>query len=312
VRRIADRLVIAGVGLIGGSLAAALKSHGAVGEVIGIGRTRENLRIAKQRGLIDRIATDPVEAARDADMLVVATPVQAIAPLVALMAHALPPRAVITDAGSVKAPVVAAVERALGRQAARFCGSHPIAGTESSGAAAARADLLAGARCILTPTARTAASTRRHVRTLWEAAGMRVEEMPARLHDRLLARVSHLPHVIAYALVNAVADAERDHGRRLLSYAGGGFGDSTRVAASSPEMWRDICVANRDEVLRAIDDFLPALARLRDAIEVGDRDTLEAELARAQSVRRRLAAMPRPAPRRGTVTRLSTARARKP
>ena len=311
MRRIADRLVVAGVGLIGGSLAAALKARGAVGEVVGIGRTRENLRVAKQRGIIDRIATDPIEAVRDADVLVVATPVAAIAPLIASLAHALPARAVITDAGSVKGPVVAAVERALGRGAARFCGSHPIAGTEHSGAAAARTDLLTGARCILTPTPRTAAATRRHVRTLWEAAGMRVEEMSASLHDRMLARVSHLPHVVAYALVNAVADAERDGGRRLLGYAGGGFGDGTRVAASSPEMWRDICLANRDEVLRAIDDFVPALARLRDAIEVGDRETLEAELTRAQTVRRRLAAMPRALPRRGSVTRLATVRARK-
>ncbi len=311
MRRIADRLVIAGVGLIGGSLAAALKTRGAVGEIVGIGRTRENLRIAKQRGLIDRIATDPGEAVRDADMLVIATPVQTIAPLVAALARSLPARAVITDAGSVKAPVVAAVERTLGNRAGRFCGAHPIAGTEHAGAAAARVDLLVGARCILTPSPRTAAATRRHVRALWEAAGMRVEEMSPALHDRMLARVSHLPHVVAYALVNAVADGERDHGRRLLGYAGGGFGDGTRVAASSPEMWRDICIANRDEVLHAIDDFLPALTRLRDAIEIGDRESLEAELARAQAVRRRLAATPRAAAARATVTRLSTARARR-
>ena len=165
----------------------------------------------------------------------------------------------ITDAGSVKAPIVAAVERALGKNAARFCGSHPIAGTEHSGAAAARADLLVGARCILTPTTRTAAATRRHVRTLREAAGMHVEEMPARVHDRLLARVSHLPHVLAYALVNAVADADRDH-------AGGSSPTPAAASATAPasrralpEMWRDFCIANRDEVLR--DRRVPAGAR---------------------------------------------------
>src|SRR5207248_871513 len=197
--------------------------------------------------------------------------------------------AIVTDAGSVKVPVVAAVERILGDTTPRFCGSHPIAGTEHSGAGAAMPDLLEGRRCILTPGTRTAVMARRRVQALWEAAGMLVEEMPAATHDRIFALVSHLPHVAAFALVNAVADMDRQGGRRALAYAAGGFKDWTRIAASSPEMWRDICVANREELLRALDAFGGALERLRAAIAVGDGAAVAAELARAQTTRRRLA-----------------------
>jgi len=296
VRRVADRLVIAGVGLIGGSLAMALRARGAVGEVIGLGRSAENLRVARRRGIIDRAERDPERAARGADLVVVAVPVQTIAPVVGALSRTLPSSAVVTDAGSVKAPVLAAVERILGDTASRFCGSHPVAGTEHSGAAAALPALLEGRRCVLTPGAHTTAATKRRVHALWEAAGMRVEEMPAATHDRIFALVSHLPHVAAFALVNAVADADRHGGRRALTYAAGGFKDWTRIAASSPEMWRDICLANRDELLRAVDAFGVAVERLRDAIVIGDGAAIAAELARAQTTRRRIApaAAPRP------------------
>lgn len=294
MKRIADRLLIAGVGLIGGSLALALRARGAVGEVVGFGRSAENLRIARRRGIIDRAERDPVRAARGADMVVVAVPVQAIVSVIGALAPALPRTALITDAGSVKAPVISAVERVLGDTAGRFCGSHPIAGTEHSGAAAALPDLLEGGRCIVTPGTRTAAPTRRRIQALWEAAGMRVEEMPAPAHDRIFALVSHLPHVAAFALVNAVADADRQGARRALAYAAGGFKDWTRIAASSPEMWRDICLANREEVLRAMDGFSAAFDRVRDAITLGDGDAIAAELARAQLTRRRLSAAQQP------------------
>lgn len=288
MKRVADRLLIAGVGLIGGSLAMALRAHGLVGEVVGFGRSAENLRVARRRGIIDRAERDPERAARAADLVVVTVPVQAIAPVLGALVPGLPPTAIITDAGSVKAPVVAAAERVLGESAGRFCGSHPIAGTEHSGAAAALPDLLEGRRCIITPSARTTSVTRKRVHALWEAAGMRVEEMPPRAHDRVFALVSHLPHVAAYALVNAVADADRSGTRRALAYAAGGFKDWTRIAASSPEMWRDICLANRDEVLAAIDGFGAALERLRVAIAQGDGSAIMAELTRAQTTRRRL------------------------
>jgi len=295
VRRVADRLVIAGVGLIGGSLGLALRARDAVGEVIGFGRSASNLRIALRRGLIDRAERDPVRAARDADLVLVAVPVQAIAPVIGALAPNLPASAIVTDAGSVKGPVVAAAARILGAGAGRFCGSHPIAGTELSGARAARVHLLEGQRCVLTPTASTAPLTRRRVRTFWEAAGMRVEEMAPAAHDRIFALVSHLPHVAAYALVNAVADADKGRGRRALAYAAGGFKDWTRIASSSPEMWRDICLANRTELLRALERFASAYDRLRHAIELGDGEAIAAELDRAQAIRRRLGA---PAARR--------------
>jgi prephenate dehydrogenase len=290
VKRVADRLLIAGVGLIGGSLAMALRARGAVGEVVGFGRSVENLRIARRRGLIDRAERDPARAARGVDLVLVAVPVQATASVVGALVGALPPRAIITDAGSVKVPVIAAVERVLGTTAGRFCGSHPIAGTEHSGAKAAVPDLLEGRRCVLTPGPRTTAATRRRVHALWEAAGMRVEEMPAAAHDHVFALVSHLPHVAAFALVNAVADADRGGARRALAYAAGGFKDWTRIAASSPEMWRDICIANRDELLRALDGYAGAFERLRAAIAVADGAAIFAELARAQLTRRHLGA----------------------
>jgi len=301
--RVADRLLIAGVGLIGGSLALALKARGLVGEVVGLGRSVENLRVARRRGLIDRAELDPERAARDVDLVVVAVPVQTIAPLVATLAEALPRGAIITDAGSVKGPVVAAAERVLGRTAGRFCGSHPIAGTEHSGAAAALPDLLVGHRCVLTPTKHTAPHAAKRVRALWRAAGMRVEEMAPAAHDRVFALVSHLPHVVAACLVNAVGDA--GSGSRALAYAAGGFRDTTRIAGSSPEMWRDILLANRAEVMDALDLFSGAFERLREAIARRDQAAIEAELARARTARRGVVLR---GP--GTVRRRSTPRAR--
>jgi prephenate dehydrogenase len=286
VTRVADRLLIAGVGLIGASLGLALRERGAVGEIVGLGRSAANLRTARRRGAIDRAERDPARACRDVDLVVVATPVGTIAPLVAALARALPERAVITDAGSVKGPVVAAVERVLGARAGRFCGSHPIAGTERAGAAAAERELFRGRRCILTPTATTAAATQRRVRALWAAAGMRVETMPAAAHDRLYGLVSHLPQVVATALVNAVAAA--DARGRALGYAGTGFRDSTRIAKSQPEVWRDILLANRDAVLRALDGFTESCERLREAIEAGDGAAIEAAMTRAGRARRRI------------------------
>lgn len=291
--RIADRLLIAGVGLIGASLGLALRERGLVGEVVGLGRSAENLRVARRRGAIDRAERDAARAARDVDLVVVATPVGTIAPLIATLARTLPPDAVITDAGSVKASVVADVERALGATARRFCGSHPIAGLDRAGAEAAERDLFEGRRCILTPTTRTAPVARRRVLTLWRAVGMRVEALPARRHDRLYALVSHLPHSLATALVNAANESEARG--RALAYAGTGFRDVTRIAKGSAVVWRDILLANRTAMLAAFDRFSTTLDRLRAAVEAGDAEALEAELRRASSARRKLDA---PGPRR--------------
>lgn len=288
--RVADRLLIAGVGLIGASLGLALRERGAVGEIVGLGRSAENLRIARRRGAIDRAERDPERAARDVDLVVVATPVATIAPLIATLARTLPRGAVITDAGSVKATVVADVERALAASARRFCGSHPIAGTEQAGAAAAVHDLFEGRRCILTPTSRTAPATRRRVRALWRTVGMRVEDLSPRRHDRIYALVSHVPQSLATALVNAARDSEP--GGRALAYAGTGFHDVTRLAKSSSVMWRDILLANRKPVLAALARFTTACERLRIAIAAGDGTAIEAELRRAAQARRRLDGAP--------------------
>lgn len=299
--RVADRLLIAGVGLIGASLGMALRERGVVGEIVGLGRSAENLRVARRRGAIDRGERDPARACRDVDLVVVATPVGTIAPLVATLARTLPVHAVITDTGSVKASVVAAVEQALGTTAGRFCGSHPIAGTELAGARAAEHDLLRGHRCILTPTATTAATARRRVRALWTAAGMQVEELTAARHDHLYALVSHLPQTIATALVNAVVAGEP--AGRALAYAGGGFRDTTRIAKSQAMMWRDILLANRTPVLAALDRFAVAYDRLRAAVASGNGGAIEAELRRAATARRRLDAPPLHPGTAGTTSR---------
>jgi prephenate dehydrogenase len=283
--RLAERMTVAGVGLIGGSLAAAARRAGLVGEVIGVGRSPGNLAVALDRGLVDRIATDDATAA-DADLIVLATPVGTCAPLAARLRPHARAGAVLTDVGSVKATLVTALEAAWG-DAARVVGAHPVAGSEASGAAAARADLFRDRLCVLTPTARTGSPARGLVRALWEGVGARVEEMPADVHDAILARVSHLPHVLAYALVRAVADRRAD-ARRVLDYAGTGFLDATRIAASPPELWRDIALANRAAVLESLGELRIALDDLTRLIEADDAAGLERALAAAAAVRRGL------------------------
>ncbi|MBI2962582.1 MAG: prephenate dehydrogenase/arogenate dehydrogenase family protein [Deltaproteobacteria bacterium] len=284
--RLFDRMVVAGVGLIGGSLGLAARQRSLVGEVVGYGRGEENLATALARGAVDRYSRCAAEAARGADLLVVAVPVRSTRAVVAqLLPHAAA-AVVVIDAGSVKGPVVEALE-ALVSPPAAFVGCHPIAGTELSGAANAAADLFEGQLCVLTPTARTDARALERVRSLWEGVGMRLESMAADDHDRLLALVSHLPHAVAYALIAAI-EGERVGGRDPLAYSGGGLRDTTRIAASPAEMWRDIFLDNRSEALRAIDRFAAALARLRDGVERGDAGALDGDLGRARAARSRL------------------------
>jgi prephenate dehydrogenase len=283
-----ERMTIAGVGLIGGSLAAAARNAGLVGEVLGFGRTAANLAVARERGLVDRIVTDDAAAA-DADLIVLATPVETCAPLAERFRRHARPTTVVTDVGSVKGTLVAALERAWGDGAGGVVGAHPIAGSEASGAAAAQPDLFRERLCILTPTARTPAPALRLVRSLWEGVGARVEEMSPETHDAILARVSHLPHVLAYALVRAVADRQAD-GRRLLDYVGTGFLDATRIAASPAEVWRDIVLANRPALTAALAEMRLALDELVTLINAGDGRALEEALATAADVRRGLGA----------------------
>jgi prephenate dehydrogenase len=280
------RLTIAGVGLIGGSLGGAVRRARLAGEVVGYGRSATNLDVALERGLVDRVTQDPAEATAGADAIVLAVPVGTCSPLAeSLRAHA---RAgtVLTDVGSVKAGLLDALE-ACWSSVGPVVGAHPIAGSESAGAGAARPDLFQGRRCILTPTRRTHSAALGRVRALWEGVGARVEEMSPAGHDELLARISHLPHIVACALAAAV-DGTQVEGRMALDYAGSGFRDTTRIAGSPPALWRDIALANAPALVAALREFRAALDRLEGAIVADDATTLEAALAMAQAVRRRL------------------------
>jgi prephenate dehydrogenase len=288
VPRLFERVTIAGVGLIGGSLALAARAAGLVGEIIGYGRTEANLQVAQRRGIVDRYSRDIVEAARDTDLLLLAVPVSAMAAVVRACTPVLRAGAVISDVGSVKARVVAEVEAVLPPELS-FVGAHPIAGTEHSGAAAAFAELFQGNRCIITPGRRTDPSAVAKVRALWEGVGMRVDEMDPARHDLILAWVSHLPHAVAFSAVSAVLDADA----ALAQFAGSSFRDLTRVAASSVEMWSDIFLANAAQVDAAIVKFIAVLEALRRAITSGDEAELKRQLERARAARQQWSAATR-------------------
>ena len=278
-----ERVAIVGVGLIGGSFALALKAAGACRHVVGVGRDAGNIRAALELGVIDAAATTPGEAAKGADLVLLATPVAQFPALFAALEPALEPHALLTDGGSTKRGVVAAARLALGAKLAQFVPAHPIAGAEKSGASAARADLLRDRSVVLTPLAENRPETVELVAACWEACGARVSRMNPEEHDAVLAAVSHLPHVLAYALVDELAG--RANAAQLFGHAAGGFRDFTRIASSHPEMWRDICVANRDAILTEIDRYAARLAVLRALVDAGDSARLELLFARARASR---------------------------
>jgi prephenate dehydrogenase len=278
---IVDTLAIVGTGLIGGSFALALKQAGAVREVLGVGRNPARLTVARELGLIDR-AVDWAQAGQ-ADCILLALPVGETGAVLQQLAPRLKPGAIVTDAGSTKANVVAAARTALGERFADFVPGHPIAGSEQSGPGAARADLYQGRKVVLTPQADTRASALATVRALWEATGAQVETLDADLHDRVFAAVSHLPHLAAFALVDELA--QRADGDTFFRFAASGFRDFTRIAGSSPEMWRDIALANREAVLAELDAYLAALQALRQTVASEDADALLAIFSRARAAR---------------------------
>ena len=256
------RLAVIGVGLIGGSFALALKAAKAVEHVVGVGRNSANLELARSRGIIDAVAADPASAARHADLVLVAAPVGQYARIFSAL---MSTKAVITDGGSTKRDVVATARKALGANLARFVPGHPIAGAEKSGAAAADAELFRGRRVVLTPLKETSAEAASVVEEAWKQCGARVSRMDPAEHDAVLATVSHLPHLLAFALVHEVA--RRGNSAELFSFAAGGFRDFTRIASSHPEMWRDICVANRDRVLDEVRRFSAKLDQVKALLE---------------------------------------------
>lgn len=277
------RMAVAGVGLIGGSLALAAREAGLVREVVGIGRRPERLRRAAELGVVDRWTTEPAEGVAEADLVVLAVPIGAMRAQMAAMAPALGPEAVVTDVGSAKAAVVTDARLALGTAFPRFVPGHPIAGTERSGVEAACAGLFRGHRVILTPVAETAPEAVARVRALWAGVGATVVEMDPARHDRVLAATSHLPHLLAYVLVDLLAGL--DEREEVFANAAGGFRDFTRIASSDPVMWRDICLANREAVVAMLDRYGEALAALRGAVAAGDGAALESLFARAKAAR---------------------------
>lgn len=277
------KLVVIGVGLIGGSFALALKRARAVRRVVGVGRTRGNLADALRLKVIDEASREPARAVRDADLVLLATPVGQMPVVMSAIAPHLPAHAVITDAGSTKRDVIACARRFLGAHLPRFVPAHPVAGTELSGAAAAVPGLFRGRNVILTPAAGTAAGAVTLVRRAWEACGAQVVRLDAGAHDEILAAVSHLPHVIAFALVNMLA-GRRNPGQ-LFGLSAGGLRDTVRIAGSSPEMWADICVANREALLAALEGYENELEQTRAAIERADAQELRQVFARARAAR---------------------------
>ncbi|MBN3855581.1 prephenate dehydrogenase/arogenate dehydrogenase family protein [Paraburkholderia sp. Ac-20340] len=285
------KLVIFGVGLIGGSLARGLRERGQCvpgSEVIGVGRRAHSVARALELGVVDATATFDDDAALakaldGADLVLIAAPVAQTQMLLERIAPHLQPQTIVTDAGSTKSDVIAAARAALGARIGQFVPGHPIAGRESSGVEAALPDLYVGRNVVLCPLPENAPADVERIAQMWRATGAVIGQMSAEQHDRVFASVSHLPHVLSFALVDqilATPDAELK-----FSFAAGGFRDFTRIAASSPEMWRDVCLANRTALLAELDAYTEVLAKLRTAIDAGDGAALETVFARSRAAR---------------------------
>ncbi|MBX3320055.1 MAG: prephenate dehydrogenase/arogenate dehydrogenase family protein [Nitrospira sp.] len=283
------QVVIIGVGLIGGSLGMIIRRRGLADQVVGVGRRVENLKTAVALGAIDRYVADPQEAVRGADLVILATPVDTYERHLQEWGHSLQAGAIVSDVGSVKGTLVERSEAAMPSDV-HFVGAHPIAGKEKTGVAAGSEQLFRGARCILTPTKRTDQNALSSVRQLWEEAGSIVLTLDPHVHDQILGAVSHLPHVAAFALINALSDLRDQQvpALDLAGHSGGGLRDTTRIAASSPEMWRDIFLWNRDNVVSYIDRYTRALEELKQLIKAGDAAGIEKLLERAKGEREKL------------------------
>lgn len=282
-----NQAVIIGVGLIGSSLGMILRRKQLASSVVGVGRRIENLKTAVDLGAIDRYVIDPREAVKDADLVILATPVDTYERHLKEWASCLRQGAIVTDVGSVKGDLVVRSESQI-PDGVHFVGAHPIAGKEKTGAAAGSDDLFSGRRCILTPTQQTNPQALEQVQALWQEAGAVVLTMDPQLHDKILGAVSHLPHVAAFALMNALIDIQTQvPALDLAGHSGGGLRDTTRIAASSPEMWRDIFLWNRENVVTCIRAYEQSLSELRQLIQTGDAAGIEKMLERAKEARER-------------------------
>jgi cyclohexadieny/prephenate dehydrogenase len=280
-----DRVAIIGLGLIGSSLARALRRHKLAREIVGCDASAAARRVSKKLRLADRIVSDAAAAAAGADLVVIAVPQSANAKVGAALAPRLKRGAIVTDVGSVKEAAVRALAPLLPAEAI-FVPGHPIAGTENSGPAAGFAELFVGRWCLLTPPAGTPPRAVAAVREMWRRCGMRVEIMDAAHHDRVLAITSHVPHLIAYTIVDTVAALESRMKGEVIKFAASGFRDFTRVAASDPVMWRDVFLANKEAVLEMMGRLYEDIAQMQKAIRNGDGKTLHRVFTRSRRIRR--------------------------
>lgn len=280
-----DKLVIIGVGLIGGSFALALREVGLVREVVGVGRSAENLSAALGMYVIDRYA-EAAQAVQGADVVLLAVPVGQMGRMMAAIAPHLAPHTIVTDVGSTKQDVVALARANLPQHLAQFVPGHPIAGAERSGVKAADGNLFRERNVVLTPLPETNPEARELIAKLWQGCGAKVSEMTPAQHDEVFAAVSHLPHLLAFGLVDYIAG--QPHAEALFGFAASGFRDFTRIAGSSPEMWRDICLANRRALLQQLAGYEAELAHIKQLIEQGDGAALAELFGRARDARQTL------------------------
>lgn len=276
-------LVVIGTGLIGGSVSLALKKAGRVERVTGVGRSRDNLVLAQKRGVVDDWSHNIAEAVKDADIVLVAVPMTAYVPVFSAMKDTLPAKAIVTDVGSTKQSAITAARGTL-PDCSRFVPAHPIAGTEQSGSGAAFAELFEHHLCILTPDKQTDSAAIQRVEDMWKSTGSRVMSMEPAEHDDFLAAVSHLPHLTAFALVNAVRKQGNEQ-HEPFEFAAGGFRDFSRIASSSPQMWRDIALCNREAVIHQLDALQSELNDLKLALQNGDGDLLLDNFTAAKQAR---------------------------
>jgi len=281
------QITIMGIGLIGASLAHSCRQRKLVERIIGFGRSAANLKKAQERNIIDSGSTDLKTAVTGSDLIVLCTPVGILVERVREMIPFLQDGCIITDAGSVKGPLVEEIDTLI-PNTVHYVGAHPIAGGEQSGLEAANADLLTGAKCIITPTANTQAEALQRVTGFWTEVGMQTLTMEAHEHDTVFGALSHLPHVVAYALMNTVANVKTASHGDILSMSGGGLKDITRIASSDPVMWRDICLKNKLPVVKLINQFQSTLENIKTLIEQDQAEALQETFANANVHRGKL------------------------
>ncbi|MBE0425390.1 MAG: prephenate dehydrogenase/arogenate dehydrogenase family protein [Nitrospirae bacterium] len=275
-----NKVTIIGVGLIGASFALALRKHNLCTRIAGFGRNVENLKKAKERGIVDSFDLDPSEACADSDLILFATPVGTFTDIAGKIINSLKLDSIVTDVGSVKGNLVKEMEELM-PDGVWFVGGHPIAGSNRSGVDTATAEIFRGAKCIITPTDKTDKNALEKIIALWKSFGSVIKIIDPYEHDKIYSVVSHLPHLVAYEILNTVADIDSSY----LNFSGQGFMDTTRIATSSPELWRDICLLNKENLLESIDVFKKNLDRVSQYLRAYDSESLEQDFQKARTLR---------------------------